>query len=102
MLDEQTVETMILKALHALNDEMPEDRKFAVGPDTTLFGVDAAIDSLSIVSLIVDLETTLNSEFGLDVALADDRAVSQPVSPFTNVQTLKRYILEIAAESAAP
>lgn len=101
MLDEQAVETLILKSLHTLNDELPDDRKFEVRSDTKLFGVDAVIDSLSIVSLIVDLETTLNVDHGLDITLADDRAINQPVSPFTDVQTLKRYIAELAREAEA-
>ena len=96
MIDEATAETLILDALKRLNEELPEERRFTPGPDTALFGVDAAIDSLAIVSLIVDLEMVLNTEYDLDVALADDRAVSQPISPFTNVQTLKRYIVDVA------
>lgn len=98
MLDAQTVETLILDALRRLNEELPEDRRFEPAPDTVLFGVDAQIDSLSIVSLIVDVEAALSTDHGLDILLTDDRAVSQPVSPFTSVQTLKDYILTLARE----
>jgi hypothetical protein len=35
-----------------LNEELDSDPKIEVSPDTPLFGVDAVIDSLSLVSII--------------------------------------------------
>lgn len=99
-LDAPAVEAIILAALETLNEELDDDEKFAVGPDTALFGVDAEIDSLSLVSVIVDVETELNVEHGLDASLTDDRAMSREISPFTDVQALKGYILELVEEQA--
>ena len=96
----EKVEEIILAALADVNDEQPDDEKFEVGPSTALFGADAEIDSLSLVSLIVDVETALNVDFDLPVSLTDDRAMTREVSPFTDVQALKDYILELAAEHA--
>jgi acyl carrier protein len=94
----ELVEDMILTALADVNDELGDDEKIAVSPTTALFGVDAEIDSLSLVSLIVDVETALNVDHDLPVSLTDDRAMSREVSPFSDVQALKDYILELAAE----
>ena len=33
-------------------------------------------------------------------ALADDRAMSRPVSPYTSVATLRDYVLELAGEAS--
>ena len=96
----EKVEEMILAALADVNEEQPDDEKFEVGPDTALFGPDAEIDSLSLVSLIVDVETALNVDYDLPISLTDDRAMTREVSPFDNVQNLKDYILELAAEHA--
>ena len=96
----EKVEEIILAALADVNEEQPDDEKFEVGPATALFGPDAEIDSLSLVSLIVDVETALNVDFDLPVSLTDDRAMTREVSPFTDVQALKDYILELAAEHA--
>ena len=96
----EKVEEIILAALADVNEEQPDDEKFEVGPTTALFGPDAEIDSLSLVSLIVDVETALNVDYDLPVSLTDDRAMMREVSPFDNVQTLKEYILELAAEHA--
>jgi acyl carrier protein len=94
------VEEMILAALADVNDELGDDEKIDVSPTTALFGVDAQIDSLSLVSLIVDVETALNVDHDLPVSLTDDRAMTREVSPFSDVQALKEYILELAAEHA--
>lgn len=94
----EQVEEMILAALADLNDELPADEQVELSPNTPLFGADASIDSLSLVSLIVDVETALNVDHDLPVSLTDDRAMTREVSPFTDVQALKLYILELAAE----
>lgn len=98
MLTPETVRGIIITALNTLNLELPDDRKIEPSGDTVLFGVNAQIDSLSLVSLIVDVETALNGDFGLDVSLTDDRAMSRAISPYTDVGALETYILELAGE----
>lgn len=92
------ITTIILDALSAANVERPPSDQFEVGESTKLFGESAVLDSLTLVSVIVDVETALRDEFGLSISLTDDRAVSQPVSPFTDVRTLRAYIEELRAE----
>jgi acyl carrier protein len=100
-LDAPKVEAIIIAALETLNEELDDDEKVEVGPNTALFGVDAEIDSLSLVSVIVDVETELNVEHELEASLTDDRAMSREISPFTDVQALKDYILELVEEQRA-
>ena len=47
------------------------------------------------MSLITDVETTLNVDHGLDISLADDRAMSRPQSPYDTVATLRDYVMEL-------
>ena len=94
------IDAIIFKALNALNDELPADQRVDVSVNTPLFGKDAKIESLSLVSLIVDVEGELNSDYNLDISLTDDRAMTREISPFTTVQALKDYILELAEEKA--
>ena len=96
-LTDEMVEGLIFKALRSLQEDS-QGQGFEISKTTALFGVNAQIDSLSLVSLIVDIETALNSEYGLSLSLTDDRAMSRPQSPFINVQTLKDYIVEIVQE----
>ena len=86
---------IILDALERLNDEL--DAPIEVGPQTRLFGADAVIDSLSLVSVIVDVEADVSDALGIPVSLTDDRAINQPVSPFTDPEALAAYVVTLAA-----
>ena len=94
-MTEKEVEQLIMEALNELNDEFPDDEKIIINSDAILFGKDSQIDSLSLVSLIVSIESKLCSILDRDLSLTDDRAMTRLESPFLNVQTLKNYILEI-------
>jgi acyl carrier protein len=100
VLTGELIEELILGALNEVNEEQPEDERIEVGPHTPLFGPDAQIDSLALVSVIVDVETALNVDYDLPISLTDDRAMTREISPFDDVQTLKDYIVELVAEQA--
>ncbi len=58
---------------------------------TRLIGRGAAIDSIGLVTLLVDLEQTLEDEWEVSITVADERAMSQRHSPFRTVETLAAY-----------
>ena len=95
MLSKEAVEGLIFKALKNLNEERPPHEQIPLSPETRLFGTNAVLDSLSLVSVIVDVESAVSEASGREVALTDDRAMSQPVSPFTSISTLTGYILSV-------
>ena len=99
MLTSDEVDGIIYQALNALNEERGDDEQIALTPSTGLFGVDADINSLSFVSVITDVESSLNVDHGLDIQLADDRAMSRAQSPYDSVETLRDYILELLEEA---
>lgn len=84
---------IIYAALRSLNEELAQDKRVAIATDTKLFGPDATLDSLSLVSVIVDVEAGVTDRFGKTVSLMDDEAMSQVVSPFSTVLTLTDYIV---------
>ena len=89
---------IILEALENLNQELDEGQRVEIGPATPLFGPDAQLDSLSLVSVIVDVETALTLKWNAPISLTDDRAMSREISPFDDVATLTDYVLELLAE----
>lgn len=96
-MDSEKIYELVINQLRELNETLPEHQKFTADKDTVLFGNNSNIDSLSLVSVIVDLETIISEEYGRDVSLTDDRAMTREISPFTNVQNLAEYIEEILA-----
>ena len=97
-MTENKVLEIILRALQNLTAELGDVAKFEVGPHTSLFGPNAMLDSLALVSVIVDVEGDISTELGRSISLTDDRAMSQEVSPFDNVQTLLKYIMLLVNE----
>jgi acyl carrier protein len=89
---------IILEALESLNQELDESERVEIGPTTALFGPDAKLDSLSLVSVIVDVETALTIKWDAPISLTDDRAMSREISPFDDVCALTDYILELLQE----
>lgn len=98
MIQTEDVEAIILEALTNLNEELPDDKQVNVDLSTVLFGVKAELDSLSLVSVVVEVESAVNNKLGVGISLTDDRAMSQDVMPFTSGVTLRDYILETANE----
>jgi acyl carrier protein len=97
MITEQQIEDLILATLNTINDSFSDDAKIQVSSKTILFGSDSEIDSLALVSLVVDLEAALSEDYE-DISLTDDRAMTREKSPFTSVASLKEYIFELLSE----
>lgn len=72
-----------------------------IGRDTALFGEAGLLDSVGLVSLLLAVEEEVSGKFGVAVALADEKALSQKNSPFRTIGTLVDYaVQEIEARSA--
>lgn len=100
MVERLRILDLVLSAVQALNEERPADERFELSEHTLLFGDGAELDSLSLVSVIVDIETAVTDQLGEPITLTDNRAMSRVVSPFTHVGALVDYIFELLSEKA--
>lgn len=99
MKTKDEVLAIIYAAMESLNEELGDDA-VPLAPDTKLFGADATIDSLSLVSVIIDVESGASDALGFPVVLTDDRAINEAVSPFTDPDALADYIMILQTENA--
>ena len=60
--------------------------------DTVLFGGPNGLDSLDLVNLIIGVEEQIVDVFGLEIALADESAMSEEKSPYRTIKSLADYI----------
>ena len=67
----------------------------SINYDTLLLSEGSAIDSMAIVSIVVDLESELTDAFQKEISLSDDKAMSRKISPYDNVKNLIEYIIEL-------
>ena len=100
MLTKEEVQEVVLNALRNINEERSANRQIPIRLDTRLFGRNAVLDSLALVSVIVDVEDAISQAEGREISLSDDRAMSQQESPFSDANALVSYILLLQSEGA--
>lgn len=72
-----------------------------IDEDTVIVGPDAVLDSIGVVSLIVDIEQRLQMEHDIAVTLASEKAMSQKNSPFRTVGVLATHIIDSIEQGKA-
>ncbi len=87
------IEALVLQAMEHVNLARKPEARLAISPQAPIFGAGSALDSLGLVSLLLDIEEALQDR-GVDVTLSDARAMSQARSPFRSVPALVAYIQE--------
>jgi acyl carrier protein len=86
------IKDAIDRAVDEINDQLPKGRKLEKAQDAVVFGNNGQLDSLGLVSFIIEVEQKLDEEFGVSITLADERALSQQNSPFMTLGKLADYI----------
>lgn len=99
-ISKQRVEQIVLNAIRTTNLAREPENRVAESADAALYGGGSPLDSLGLVSLVIEVEEMLRDE-GLDVTLSDERAMSQKRSPFRSVPMLVEYICSLQ-ESNSP
>jgi len=94
----QNVINSIYTAIDEFNMVAEEPKRLDKSPDTILFGEEGRLDSLGLVSLIMEIEGQIQVDFDTTITLADERAMSRLNSPFRSVDSLAGYIVEILDE----
>ncbi len=69
-----------------------------LGPDTLLLGKGAVVDSIGLVTVIMEFEQRL-SDAGVSVTLVSEKAMSASRSPFRTIGSLAQFACDLAAEA---
>jgi acyl carrier protein len=88
---------LVLEAVREIGEDQENEALINAGEDTRLFGEN--LDSMGIVFLVIELESKISDEMDIDLAIADERAMSQKTSPFRSVKTLTRYVQTLIQEA---
>ena len=80
----------------AMNGMNPQETN--IGEETRLIGHEAILDSLGLVSLVVEVEQHLADDLEVTLILADERAMSQKRSPFRSIGALADYVCDLVTE----
>ncbi|TWU29158.1 hypothetical protein [Novipirellula artificiosorum] len=92
------IRDLILDAITNLNLGRESDQQLDTTEDARIFGQGSPLESLGLVTLLMDIEDALADE-GVEVSLSDARAMSRKSSPYRDVPTLVAFIEELEASS---
>ncbi|TKX34100.1 hypothetical protein [Campylobacter taeniopygiae] len=92
---QEKIQNIVINSLKNLADELENDNLKKPNLETPIYGQNGNLDSLALVSFISDLEEILSNEFGKDLVLANEKAMSFRNSPFKDVYTLSLYIEDL-------
>jgi acyl carrier protein len=93
----QTI-SVIIDCVRDYQQALGKDSQTPIEPATPLLGRNGILDSMGLVSVVVAIEQKLNDDHGAEITLMDDRAMSQPRSPFRNAEAMADYILMLHAD----
>ena len=95
-ISSSAVQRVIEDCLVALRNDLGMTPIADLSVQTPLMGEGSDMDSMTVVHLIADLESRLQTVFGREWILADERALSRHRSPFRSIGDLTQFIMETA------
>lgn len=85
------IQDIIFSAIEMSNNIREDDNQIPAAATTELYGKEGNLDSMGLVAFLIDIEELFLDE-EIQIALSDERAMSQKNSPFRSVKTLTDYI----------
>jgi acyl carrier protein len=101
MIERSAALKIVIASIQEVFAQTGMDAPGALTEDTVLVGKDAVLDSLGVVSLIVEVEQRVESEHNASVTLANDKAMSARNSPFRTVGVLTDHVVAMVLEVGA-
>ena len=95
IIEEGNIEALVLRSLEEVHEQLGTLQSVEPSGQTVLFGHGGELDSLGLVNLVILLEEKVSDELGAEIALTDERALSQEHSPFRTVEALASYISQL-------
>jgi acyl carrier protein len=99
-INKESIVSLLLSVLKSHFDEIDEHIDLSERENIKLFGGDGLLDSIGLVTYVVEVEERLEDEFDVSVVLADEKAMSRRTSPFARISYLADYILEVVNEDS--
>ncbi|OIK02515.1 hypothetical protein BIV25_02680 [Streptomyces sp. MUSC 14] len=90
----ERIQNIVVMALDEINRTREEKISTDHVLDLCLYGDAGVFESMYLVAFLSAVEESLEDEFGVEVSLTSEKAVSRRVSPFSSVRRLIGFIEE--------
>jgi D-alanine--poly(phosphoribitol) ligase subunit 2 len=89
---------LLIDCIKDLNESLEQPVSLDHGESTPLYGRDGTLDSLALVTLIMDFEQAIHDKSAVSLTLASEKAMAQTSSPFRTVGSLADYAVQLIEE----
>lgn len=93
MATRDDVRKLIYSAIDEVNAAQSQEHRIAKSPDSILFGEGGSLDSLGLLTFVLQVEQRVQSEGYSDFTLTDPETMADSPVAFRTVDTLSDYIV---------
>ena len=95
----QIIESLVIKTTQQIIDQDELNISEKLDGKTPLFGKSGILDSVGLVTLVIEIEEAIEEQFDVMISLADEKAMSQKTSPFQTIGSLAKYADSLIQEN---
>ena len=88
MTHRDSIVDLLHRAIDSINAQLPTAKKMAKSPDFPLIGPHSSVESLTLMSFIVDAEERIHDELGIELVLSDHIGLPLEENPFRTLDSL--------------
>ena len=91
----EKIKNIVMDSLQEFNEEADEDKLLEISENTILLDKKGKLDSLDFVTSVVIIESNIFNKLGKNITIVSEKAFSKKYSPFKNVKSLIKFIVEL-------
>ena len=92
MNTEQLIEKILYKVVQEKNNELNINMEKSL--DTCIIGSESQLDSLGVLSFVVELEKEIEEEFKLEISLISDEFLNDESDHMSSLKNLKLFLMK--------
>ena len=92
MNTEQLIEKILYKVVQEKNNELNINMEKSL--DTCIIGSESQLDSLGVLSFVVELEKEIEEEFKLEISLISDEFLNDESDHMSSLKNLKLFLIK--------
>ena len=100
MISREIVTQSIFEAIDEVNGQLSRSDRLEKTENTALFGSNAKLDSLGLVSLVTTIEQKIEEDLGIPITILEDIEALENENPFETVSTLTDYLISVLEKTA--
>ncbi len=94
MVAESEILEVLFSCIDEINKQLPPNEKLNKELDTKLAADGGHLDSLGLITLLVEMEESLKNKLDIDCSLVDELTQEYAENPFLTIGTLAKWISE--------